>query len=170
LPGQSTTNDDPNGANYTDGYTNKSGVPASDKKSKAKWIQERIDLGQYSGKKIQLRFEYITDAGVTHAGFFVDDIEIPEVQYRYDAEVGDDGWQAKGFIRLANILPQRWLVQLVSFGDNGIAVERLPIASDQTGRWNIHLGQDVERAVLAISGLTPGTTELARYWFAVAQK
>ena len=170
LPGPSTTNDDPNGANYTDGYTNKSGVPASDKKGMAKWIQEKIDLSQYADKKIQLRFEYITDAGVTHAGFFVDDIEIPEIQYRYDAESSDGGWQAKGFMRLANILPQRWLVQLISFGDDGTTVERLPIASDQTGRWNVHLGQDVERAVLTVSGLTPGTTELARYWFAVTQK
>jgi hypothetical protein len=53
---------------------------------------------------------------------------------------------------------------------NETTVERLPIAPDQTGRWNIRLGGDVERAVLAISGLTPGTMETARYWFAVMQK
>ncbi len=167
LPGPSTTNEDPNGANYGNGYTAKSGAPASDKKSKARWIQERIDLSPYAGQKIQLRFEYITDAGVTHAGFFLDDIEIPEINYRYDAESGEGGWQATGFIRQANVLPQGWLVQLISFGKKGTTVERLPLASDQTGRWNIHLGQDVDRAVLVISGLAPVTTEPARYWFAV---
>jgi immune inhibitor A len=169
LPGPSTTNDDPNGANYTDGYTGKSGVAPADKKTPARWIQEKVDLSQYAGKKVQIRFEYITDAGVTHAGFFLDDIEIPEINYRYDAEQGDGGWTAQGFIRHANVLPQRWLVQLITFGKDPTSVERLPIASDQTGRWTIHLGTDVERAVLVVSGLAPVTTEPANYWFAVTE-
>jgi len=170
LKGSSTTDDDPNGANYGNGYTGKSGVPASDKKGQAKWVQERIDLSEFAGKKIQLRFEYITDAGVTHAGFFVDDIEIPEIAYRYEADMGDGGWEARGFIRHTNVLPQRWLVQLITLGKNGATVERLPVEQDQTGRWNIHLGSDVDKAVIVVNGLTPGTTETARYWFAVSQK
>ena len=170
LPGQSTTNDDPNGANFSDGYTAKSGVPATDKKGAAKWIQEKIDLSQYAGKKVQIRFEYITDAGVTHAGFFVDDIAIPEINYRYDAESGDDGWQAQGFVRHANALPQQWLAQLITARKNQTTVERLPLAPDQSGRWMINLGSDVDHAVLTVSGIAPVTTEPAHYWFAVTQK
>jgi len=113
LPGQSTTNDDPNGANFSDGYTAKSGVPATDKKSAAKWIQEQIDLSKYAGQKVQIRFEYVTDAGVTHAGFFVDDIAIPEINYRYDGRVRRRRLQARGFIRHAN-LAEQWLVQLIT--------------------------------------------------------
>jgi hypothetical protein len=169
LRGPSTTNSNPNGANYGNGYTGKSGVPSSGKSS-AKWVQEKIDLSDYAGERIQLRFEYLTDLGVTHAGFFVDDIEVPEINYRYDAEAGDAGWLAQGFIRLANSLPQRWLVQLITVGRNRTTVERLPIANDQTGHWSVHLGQDVERAVLAISGLTPETTVPAQCWFAVTPK
>ena len=101
---------------------------------------------------------------------FVDDIEIPEISYRDDAETGDGGWEAKGFVRHANVLPQRWLVQLITASQDGMTVERLPVEQDQTGRWNIHLGGDVDRAVIAISGLTRGTTETARYWLAVTQK
>jgi len=168
LPGQSTTNDDPNGANYGNGYTSKSGT--TDKKAPAKWIQEKIDLSEYAGKKVQVRFEYLTDAGVTHAGFFVDDIEIPEINYRNDAESGDDGWQAKGFIRHANILPQQWLVQLITVGKTETTVEKLPLSNDQTGQWTVHLGTDIDHAVLTISGLTPVTTEPSPYWFAVTQK
>ncbi len=62
LPGQTTTNHDPNGANYGNGYTGFSGG----------WIQEVIDLTPYVGQKVWVRFEYLTDAGVTHAGFFLD--------------------------------------------------------------------------------------------------
>jgi hypothetical protein len=145
-------------------------VSSSDQKSPAKWVQEKIDLSQYAGQKAQLRFEYLTDAAVMHAGFFVDDIEIPEISYRYDVDSGDGGWVAHGFVRHANVLPQQWSVQLITLGKNGTTVERLPIANDQTGHWNIHLGQDVDRTVLVINGLTPVTTEPARYWFAVTQK
>jgi immune inhibitor A len=169
LKGLNTTNDDPNGANYGNGLTGKSGVPASDKKGQAKWVQEKVDLSQYAGQKIQVRFEYITDAGVTHAGFFLDNIEIPEINYRYDVDSGDGGWEAQGFVRHANVLPQRWLVQLITVGQDETKVEKLPLTDDQTGRWNIHLGADVTRAVLVINGLTPGTTEPAHYWFSVNQ-
>jgi immune inhibitor A len=168
LPGQSTTNDDPNGANYGNGYTSKSGT--TDKNAPAKWIQEKIDLSEYAGKKVQVRFEYLTDAAVTHAGFFVDDIQIPEINYRDDAESGDGGWVAHGFIRLANVLPQQWLVQLITVSNAETTVEKLPIAGDQTGHWTVNLGGDVDHAVLTISGLTPVTTEPARYWFAVTPK
>jgi len=168
LPGQSTTNDDPNGANYGNGYTGKSGT--ADKKAPAKWTQEKIDLSEYAGKKVQVRFEYLTDAGVTHAGFFVDDIQIPEINYRDDVEQGTGGWQAKGFIRHANVLPQQWLVQLITVGKTETTVEKLPLVNDQTGQWTVHLGTEVDRAVLTISGLAPVTTEPARYWFAVTQK
>ena len=170
LPGTNTTNTDPNGANYGNGFTGKSGVPSSDKKTPAKWVQEKVDLSAYAGKKLQIRFEYITDAGVTHTGFYLDDIEIPEINYHYDVDAGDGGWKAQGFIRHANVLPQRWLVQLVSVGQNETTVERLPIADDQTGHWDIRLGPDVERAVLVVSGATPVTTVPAEYWFAVTQK
>jgi len=170
LPGQSTTNDDPNGANYTDGYTRKSGVPPADKKSPARWIQEKIDLSKYAGHKILIRFEYLTDAAVTHSGFFVDDIEIPEIGYHYDVESGEDGWQANGFIRHSNVLPQRWLVQLITVGRTKTTVEKLPLASDQTGQWTIPLGADIDYAVLTISALAPVTTEPAWYWFAVTPK
>jgi immune inhibitor A len=170
LPGVNTTNADPNGASYGNGFTGKSGVPSSDKKTPAKWGQEKVDLSAYAGKKVQIRFEYITDQAVTHTGFYLDDIEIPDINYRYDVDSGDGGWQAEGFIRHANVLPQPWLVQLISVSQNSTTVERLPIANDQTGHWNIGLGPEVERAVLVISGAAPVTTEPAEYWFAVTQK
>ena len=40
------------------------------------WVDAEFDLSQYAGKNIELRFHYWTDAYVTEAGFYVDDIYI----------------------------------------------------------------------------------------------
>jgi immune inhibitor A len=156
LPGQTTTDHDPNGANYGHGYTDVS----------QGWIQEKIDLTPYVGQKVQIRFEYLTDDGPIRAGLFLDDIEIPELDYRYDAESGDDGWAARGFIRTANVLPQEWLLQLVRQAHDQTTVERLQLNPDNTGCWTVSLGPD-ERAVLAVSGRTRLTTEPAEYWYTI---
>ncbi|MBN1889956.1 MAG: immune inhibitor A [Thermoflexales bacterium] len=156
LPGQTTTNTDPNGSNYGNGYTGASGG----------WIQETIDLSAYAGQKVQVRFEYLTDAAVTHAGMFLDDVAIPELSYRYDAE-SDGDWLARGFIRNANVLPQEWLLQLVKLQRGQTSVERLQLNPDNTGRWTLSLGSG-EEAVLVVSGRAPVTTEPAGYWYALS--
>jgi hypothetical protein len=156
LPGQTTTNTDPTGANYGNGYT-----ATSDD-----WIQEKIDLTSYAGQKVQVRFEYLTDAGVTHAGMFLDDIEIPELGYRYDAESGDEGWAAQGFMRNANVTPQRWLLQLVTQKSGKTTIERLPLNPDNSGRWVVSLNSG-DKAYLIVSGLTRVTTEPAEYWYSI---
>ena len=59
LPGTHASRDDPLGNSYGPGYTGKSGdsgVP--------RWIEETVDLTPYAGKKVLLRFEYITDEAV----------------------------------------------------------------------------------------------------------
>jgi hypothetical protein len=156
LPGQTTTDYDSNGANYGHGYT---GVSNG-------WIQEKIDLTPYVGQKVQIRFEYLTDDGPTHAGLFLDDIEVPELDYRHIAESGDGGWAARGFIRTANVLPQEWLLQLVRQERDQTTVERLQLNPDNTGRWAVDLGPN-ERAVLAVSGRTRVTSEPAEYWYTI---
>src|SRR5207248_10507791 len=56
LPGQYTTNDDPNGQNLGNGTTGKSGGGDT-----PQWVRDRFDLTPWAGKPIQLRFEYVTD-------------------------------------------------------------------------------------------------------------
>lgn len=72
-----TSDDDPNGDNYGNGFTGLSNG----------WIQEKMDLTPYAGQQIQIRFEYLTDDGPVYTGFFLDDIEIPQLDYREDAEI-----------------------------------------------------------------------------------
>jgi immune inhibitor A len=156
LPGQTTTNNDQNGTNYGNGYTDASHG----------WVQETIDLTPFVGQRVQVRFEYVTDDGPVHAGIFLDDIEIPELSYHDDAESSEGGWVANGFIRNAIVMPQQWLVQMVKQQDDETTVERLQLHPDSTGSWKVHLGPD-ETAVLVVSGRTRVTTEPAEYWYMI---
>jgi immune inhibitor A len=156
LPGQTATNADPRGVNYGNGYTG----------TGPGWIQEVIDLTPYVGQQVQIRFEYLTDDGPVRAGIFLDDIEIPELHYREEAEADDAGWAARGFIRHANVLPQEWMLQFVTNLSDRTTVERLQLNPDNTGRWIVHLGAG-ETAVFIASGCTRGTAEPAEYWYQI---
>ncbi len=157
----SGTPENPNGNSFGWGYTGRSGG-----KSKAEWIQEKVDLTPYAGKRVLIRFEYITDDAVNRPGFALDDVAVPEIGYFSDFEADGGGWEAAGFVRHANVLPQRWLVQLVLFGPQ-TTVQRLELNPDQTGEWEIPLGGGVDRAVVVISAYAPVTTEVASYQYSV---
>ncbi|MEH7438461.1 immune inhibitor A domain-containing protein [Neobacillus drentensis] len=40
------------------------------------WTKQTFDLSSYAGKKIQLKFRYITDWGYNDTGFFVDNVKV----------------------------------------------------------------------------------------------
>ena len=158
----SGTDADPHGNNPGWGYTGLSGSPPG-------WIQEQVDLSPYVGDEVLVRFAYLTDAAVTGAGFLLDDVAIPEVGYADDVEMGDSGWEAAGFVRTDNDVPQRYLALLIGLGDT-ITVERLPLEEDQTAEWRVPLGSEGWReAVLVLSGLTPLTTYPALYQLTIEQ-
>jgi hypothetical protein len=48
------------------------------------WTAESFDLSAYAGKEILINFNYMTDWGSNGAGWFVDNIEIPEIGYAND--------------------------------------------------------------------------------------
>jgi immune inhibitor A len=161
LTTPSGTGTNPNGNSFGWAYTGRSGGGAA-----AEWIQERIDLSPYAGQEVVVRFEYITDDAVNRPGLVLDDIAIPEIDYTSDFEKDADGWEPAGFIRHANVLPQRWLVQLILFGRE-TTVQRLELNEDQTGEWVIPLEGRTDRAVITISGLAPVTTEMGSYSYEI---
>jgi hypothetical protein len=151
----------PNGNSYGCGFTGSSNG----------WQQLSADLSPYAGQEIALRFEYITDAAVNQPGFVVDDVKVTAdgvVILSDDMEEGDGDWIPAGFVRHANILPQEWLVQLVTYGPGEPEITRLLLTDDTQGEWTIDLGQDRDRAVIIISAFAPVTTELATYQFSLA--
>jgi hypothetical protein len=126
-----------------------------------------LDLSTYAGQEVLIRFETITDDAVNRPGFALDDLAIPEIGYSSDFEVDDGGWEPAGFVRHANALPQRWQIQLILLGPETI-VEQIVLDDQQMSEWDIPLGGDADRAILAISGIAPVTTEWASYSYEIA--
>lgn len=124
------------------------------------WLNEQVDLSQFAGKKIQVRFEYVTDAAVNGEGFLLDDVSINGISYTSDFEADEGGWSADGFVRIQNVLPQTFRLVLVS--DHGSSVEMIPLTADQTAAIPLSL-QNGESAYLIVSGTTRYTREQAAY-------
>lgn len=154
----SGTDADPTGSNRGWGYTGPSGGGPF-----PQWIQETVDLSAYSGGPVWIRFEYITDAAVNRTGFLVDDIAIPELGELNDFEEGEDGWEAQGFVRLYNALPQRYGLALILKPRHGETEVRY-LKPDATQRVSITLnGSDYEEVILVVSGTTRFTRQPASY-------
>ncbi|MCS7261093.1 MAG: immune inhibitor A, partial [Anaerolineae bacterium] len=158
LPGRYTSAENPSGNSFGAAWTGISGGGET-----PEWVHEQVDLTPYVGRQIQVRFEYITDDAVNRVGLMLDDIAIPQIGYLDDVETGDGGWVAHGFVRVDNILPQRYLVQVIQKGDT-VQVQRMPLDKANRGRLTLcGMGETFYEAVLAISGVTPFTTEPAPY-------
>ena len=156
----SGTDANPHGNNPGWGYTGSSDG----------WNQEIVDLSPYAGGVVLVRFAYLTDGTVTGAGFALDDVAIPEIDYADDVESGDGGWQTTGFVRTNDLVPQRYMVLLIGLGDT-VTLQRLPLQDDQTGEWTVLLGkEELHEAVLVISGLAPLTTYPAPYRLEIEAK
>lgn len=126
------------------------------------WIQESVDLSQFAGQKVSLRFEYVTDEEVTTGGFLLDDLSIPAIHYTEDFEKDEGGWTAAGFARVQNVLPQTFRLALILQGGNGTTIQVIPLNVDQTAEIPLHLSGG-EQAILVVSGTTRFTRELAAY-------
>ena len=160
LLGTSTTTDNPNGNNLGNGLTGKSGGGEV-----ARWIEEEVNLADYAGKQILLRFEYVTDDAFNSVGFLVDDISISGIGFSDDAETDGD-WEARGFFRTDGILPQYFIVQLVRYVDGMPLVERVMVRGQDEVDVSFslgHFGQELQSATLIVSGATPVTTEVAQF-------
>ena len=154
LKGQHTTASNPVGNNFGDGYTGASG----------RWVQESIDISPYVGRKILVRFEYVTDDAVYLDGFLLDDVAVVELGFVDDAEeVG--GWQSDGFLRIDNVLSQNYVVQLIEERTDGLAsVRKLHLDESKKGQIIVRgFGSQLEHAVVVVSPVAKGTHQPARF-------
>jgi len=143
---------DPSGNNYGCGYNGTSGG----------WVEEMVDLSDYAGKEIQVRFEYVTDGAVNGEGLMLDDISVAEVNYSSDFEADDGEWEAAGFVRIQNRLPQTYLVSIIQRGNDTHVIE-VDLEDDQTAELQIEPQSGDTDTIIVISGTTRYTNELARY-------
>ena len=147
----SSTDSDPSGNSYGWGYTGKTDG----------WQLEEVDLSQYAGQKVQLRFEYVTDAAVNGEGLLLDDIRIDAVNYTADLEADNGGWDAQGFVRVQNILPQTYRLSLIIQGVT-TTVTPVELNPDNTAEISLSL-KDGETATLIVTGTTRFTVSPAAY-------
>jgi hypothetical protein len=152
LRAPGTTDADPNGANFGWGYTGQSG----------RWVEETVDLSAYAGQVVWVRFEYITDAMLNTPGWLIDDVRVPELGYAADFEQDAGGWEAEGFVRLENALPQRFTVQVVRQAGGQTTVERLPLDDANRGQASLTLDRG-DTVTVVVMALTRQTTEFAEY-------
>lgn len=150
----SGTAEDPSGNSYGWGYNNVTNG----------WIEESVDLSHYAGKKVFVRFEYVTDAAVNGEGFLLDDVAVEAVGYRSDFEADDGGWAADGFVRVQNALPQTFRLALIQTKDSSVTI--LPVNADQTAEIPLSL-KTGEKAYLVVAGTTRFTREPGVYQFEI---
>lgn len=156
LEGSLTSPKNPLGLSFGPGYTGQS----------KGWQKDSVDLTQYAGAKILLRFEYVTDAAVNDHGMCIDDISIPEIGYFDNAE--DPGaWDTQGFVMTDNRVPQSYLIKVIEFREE-VSVREMSL--DQAAKGNLTIagfGEDLDRAVVIIAPLAPKTTLASPYLLSV---
>lgn len=158
LPASGTTTFDPHGNAYGPGFTGDSGG----------WRDVRVDLGAYAGETVLLRFEMITDDAVNRPGIVIDDVRIDAIDYVEDFETGGGGWQAEGWLRIDNVLPQQVWVQAVQFADDGFEVTRWRGPVDVA--WSLPLAEGAESVVIAVSPFAPVTTVPTSYTLSASKR
>ncbi len=159
LKTPSGTDEDPSGNSYGWAYNGLSNGDGS-------WILEEIDISEYAGKRVHLRFEYITDAAVNGEGFLVDDLAIPEMGYSVDFEDGQGGWKGDGFVRVQNVLPQTYRLALIQLGRSP-GIQYLTLSDDNQINLPLRFGEGVEKQILVVTGTTRFTRQKATYEFQI---
>jgi len=159
LTTPSGTDEDPSGNSYGWAYNGLSG-------GGPEWIEESVDISQFAGKQVYLSFEYVTDAAVNGEGFLIDDISIPEIGYFTDFEEDDGGWEAEGFVRIQNIMPQSYRISVITYGDI-IEVDKYTLNGDNTLEIPLSLNGDTDEVVVAVSGVTRFTRQKTAYRFSI---
>jgi len=93
----------------------------------------------------------------------LDDFSIPEIGYFSDLEEDDGGWDAQGFVRVSDYLPQTFRLALVKTQDGNTVVEYLDVPEDNQLELPLQIGDEVDEVTLVVLGTTRFTRQLAPY-------
>jgi len=69
---------------------------------------------------------------------------------------------------MENILPQRWVVQVIEFAGEETRVRKIELDEEGKGEYLIDAAV-VDQVVLVVSALAPTTTEVATYEYEVRE-
>ena len=148
LSTPNTTSKNPIGNSFGDGYSGASGG----------WLDESVDLSAYTGKKVKVRFQYVTDDAVNGPGMCVRGVSLPEAGL-YDL---DEGWDADGFLLTNNQVSQGYIVQVIQMSEEN-RVRTVPLDEMNRGELLVQSPESLERLVVAVAALAPKTRQPAQY-------
>jgi hypothetical protein len=157
----SATDTDPSGNSYGWAYTGPSGGGFE-----SAWIRESVDLTRFVGEEVILRFEYITDAAVNGEGLLLDDLSVEAIGYSEDFEQDEGGWEAAGFVRLYNSIPQTYIVLLVEHGDQTV-VREIELDDARHAEVPIEFSSDLDEVTLIVIASSRYTWTPAPYRFSL---
>jgi hypothetical protein len=144
------------------GYTGRSGS----------WVQEEVDLSDFTGHEVLLRFNYVTGYRLGGRGFLFDGPTIPELGL-VDPCAELERWQAEGFVLAGPDIPVRWLVQVIqipTWRDGPVSVRRMALDQRQTGQMALNLDNDGLRTLLAVSALNRELEKPIPYRYAIVER
>jgi len=153
LKTPSSTSKNPIGTGFGPGYSG----------STQDWIDETVDLGDYTGQEVLLRLHYVTDDAVNGAGLCFRQIELSGgsglgILVLDDAEE----WQSEGFVLINNRVKQDYSVQVVQKGSsNQILVMALDV--NNSGEIIIPSPLESSQIVVIVAAMAPQTLQPAPY-------
>ncbi len=131
------------------------------------WVQDSVDLTNYTGQQVLLRFEYVTDDAVFSVGACFDNFEIPEIGWSDDTATAGD-WVANGFARVEETVPTQYLVQVIhekAVGDP--IVYQVPVGANGMGALTVeNVGED-DLVVAVVSAVTRQSTRPTEYTLSI---
>ncbi|MBN1680012.1 MAG: immune inhibitor A [Anaerolineae bacterium] len=126
------------------------------------WLDETIDLSDYAGSHVLVRFEYLTDQTQTLQGVALNDMRIVELG-DYNASI----WMPEGFLHVPGAVSQNWAVTVVRQTPDGrMMVTPLVLDDANTGGMLVVVPEG-GTATLVIGAMAPFTPRLAQYKLAL---
>ena len=126
------------------------------------WVTDEFNLSEYSGKKISLRIEYVTDEGLHGSGLCLASVSIPEIDYDYSAK-HPGSWHSNGFVFTDNRVEQNYSVQVILF-TKPIQVLKLKLDGSNKGAISLpKLGSDYVEGMVVIAPMNHISSESPSY-------
>ena len=151
LPAAGTSTRNPLANSFGPGYTGRSDG----------WLEAEVDLTAHARQTVLLRFHYVTDDAINNIGLCVDDISVPEIAL-LGGGLSEDGWQAEGFLRTDNRVPQDYIVQIIEVGDE-TRVREMALDGNNFGEMTIRDLEGLDEVTVVVAALAPKTDQEASY-------
>ena len=125
------------------------------------WQEESISLQKWSGQKIMLRFQYITDAAINDHGLCLRELKLSDAS----GQSVPLEWMPNGFSWINNRVRQGYNIQVIYEGRSGNSNRVLPMQLDSSNGGEIRLEPDPDalRVVVAVQAMAPSTRLPATY-------